>query len=161
MGNEIDATTTQVKHRGYFNIDHVVKSIRTWMKRRKFNYLEAKIKYLPDEREFEITGDKKVNEYVKWEITVSIYAFDLKDVEVIKDGKKQTTTEGRIFLEVSGKMMLDWMKRFKGNKFLIVMQDFYHKYIIKHKLEDEWADDLDGNIFSLTKEIRHALEMEL
>ena len=161
MPQVIDAQKVQIKHKGYFDFNNVTATIRKGMKKRLYGFLEKKHKYKPDEREIEIECDKKVNEYVKFEIAIVVLALDMKEVEIIKDNKKMIVNQGRVVIEMSGQLTLDWVKRFQGNEFLAALQDLYHKYVLGKRIKDEWLDTLEDDIFSLGREVRHALEMEV
>jgi len=154
---EFGTPTANIKSKGFFIWKDVLATIKDWLDSEYYDFLETKHKYKPDEREVEIVGERKLNEYVKYKINIALLAQGLKDVEVIKEGKKITMQEGRIKIEVTGNMTLDWQKRFGGNAFLQAVQDFYHKYIIKQKIETEWLDHLLFKIFKLTKVLNEKL----
>ena len=105
-------------------------------------------------------GDRKVNEYVKEIIEVAIRVWEMKDIEIIKDGQKIKTNEGKIAIEIGGNLSLDWQKRFKGNKFLQNLQDFFHKFIIRKDIGDQWEDNLLFKVMELTKLIQEKIGHE-
>ena len=158
MPEEIDAGEVKIKQLGTFDLDEVISTIRKWLKKRKYGYFEKKHKYKPDEREIEIEVDKKVNEYVKNDMEVSILATDLKEVEVIKDGKKEKKLHGKIMISVKGKMYLDWMKRFDKGDFHKTVRTLLHKHIIGYKIGG-WKDEIEGDVVALGRKIRDVLEM--
>ena len=86
--------------------------------------------------------------------------FDFKEVEMLKEGKKVMMNTGRIAVELSGSMTLDFENRFGGNKFFQALQDFYHKHIIHRDIGDVWEDDLMLKIVNLGKLIREKCQQE-
>lgn len=88
-------------------------------------------------------------------------AEEISEVEIVKEGQKIKTQKGRIKVTVHGTMNLDWQKRFAGNKFLQYIQDFYHRYIIKEKIEDVWQDHLMLKAVTLKSKIQEKLESEV
>ncbi len=154
---EFNLPLTVIKSKGYFIWKDLLMNIKKWFESEYYLFGETKHKYKPDEREVDVIGDRKLNEYVRYKIAVGIKVMGLKDVELIKDGKKITMQEGRVNINIAGTMLLDWQARFKGNKFLQAVQDFYHKYVIKQKIESEWLDHLGFKIYQLTKSINASL----
>ncbi|MBD3318941.1 hypothetical protein GF342_03445 [Candidatus Woesearchaeota archaeon] len=159
MPEKIDAASSEIKHVGVFDFDTLLSTVSKWMKGQLYGYLEKKHKYTADERELEIKGDKKINEYVKLYLVVEVEVSELEDVEVIIDQKKEIKKRGKIRIGIEGKMELDWMKRFEKG-FYGSVQKFYHEYIIKHRI-GQWKDMIDKDVYELSRAIRGALEMEL
>lgn len=128
----------------------------------KVHFPAHKLKQPPGgwEHEIEIYGERKMNEYIKFKIDVFLRMFDVKDVELVKDGKKVKANTGRLAVEVSGSMTLDFENRFGGSKFLQALQDFYHDYIIRTSLGDYWEDELMIRIVNLGKLIREKCQQE-
>ncbi len=158
VSKSIGMPAMNVKFRGIFNFSEVMQSIKNWFKSYDYEFAEPTHKWkVPSEgveAEIKMSGDRKMNEYVKYYINVSIRTWDMKDVEVIKDGQKTKLQEGKISIDIDGKLELDWQNRFSGNKFLQNLQDFYHKFIIKQDIGDRWEDDLLIKVMDLTKIIR-------
>ena len=159
-GLENDTLSTEIKHRGYFNYDNVPKAVSGFLKGRLYDYKETKIVYKPDERALEIESDKKVNEHVKFEIKVSISARDLKDVDLIKDGKKSTTQEGFIFVKITSKMNVEWMKRHEKAPFLQKIQAIFYRHVLKSSI-GEWDGMITHDVLDLTRLLRTTMELEV
>ncbi|OYT32724.1 hypothetical protein DRJ22_01385 [Candidatus Woesearchaeota archaeon] len=156
-----------IKHRGFFNLEKVLKTITNWFNEEDFEDFDiTDYKYkIPSpagaEYEIRMKGQKKVTGYVMFEIEVILWVYDLREVELIKDGEKIKTNEGRIIIEVFPVLILDWQKRFGGNKFLQRLQDFYHNYIIKYKIADYWDDMCLIKAGQLVKFVQESLSQEV
>lgn len=148
------------RHNGFFNFSKLIKMIRSWFLSEFYLFFETKHKYKPEESEVEVYGKRKLNEYVQYIIYVELKAEDVQEVEIIKEGKKIKTQQGRLKVFVHGTMNLDWQKRFAGSKVLQYIQDFYHRYIIKQKIEDVWIDHMMMKMVALKLKIQEALESE-
>ena len=149
-----------IKYKGLFDFPQVIKAVRGWYGAGNFHLVEKKYKWNPGALEIEMQGDTKYNEYFKYEISVWIRSWDIKDVDVVKGGEKLKMQEGRLAIEVSGKGIVDWQKRFEGSKFLEGLRTFFHKYIIKRVLDD-WYDDIAfGKILGLVALIKEKLQFE-
>ncbi len=151
---------TYVKHRGVFSHQQLVKGIQHWFGENKYTFHAGKYKVKPNEAEYEVTGERKVNEYVKFELSVRIWIRDMSEVEVVQDGEKRKMNEGAVQVEVTGSYDLDYAERFGGSKFMQWLQDFYHKYVIRQTIEEVWEDDLYVKIVQLSNTIKEALGME-
>jgi len=151
---------TNIKHKGYIDMASMNRAIRGWFLSEYYRFIESKHKYKAAEREIEMTASRKLNEYVKYKIDVRIRAWDLRDVEIIQNGQKIKTQEGKVSIDIVGTMELDWMKRFGGNRFLQALQDFYHKFIIKREIGIVWIDHLDKKIAALRTVIQQQLGFE-
>jgi len=156
--------TSFVKYRGMFNYSEVLQTVRKWFEEQNYSFEEPKHQWKAPaegiEVEIKIKGVRKVNEYVLYWIDIFFRVYDMKDVEVVKDGQKVKMQEGKVTVEIGGKLELDWQNRFSGNKFLQSVQDFLHKFIIKQDIGDRWEDDLLIKIMNLTKTIRTVLGHE-
>ena len=149
------------KHKGFLNIPELVKFVRGWLSSELYLFFETKHVHKSDEDEIEVYGKRKLNEYVQYTLYVEMKAEEISEVEIVKEGQKIKTQKGRIKVTVHGTMNLDWQKRFAGNKFLQYIQYFYHRYIIKEKIEDVWQDHLMLKAVTLKSKIQEKLESEV
>ncbi|MBD3303633.1 hypothetical protein GF343_00660 [Candidatus Woesearchaeota archaeon] len=161
---KISTPSINIKHKGIFDLSAVLQGIKNWFEGDEFkvHYPAHKLKQPAGgwEHEMTIYGERKMNEYVKFTITLFIRLYDIKDIEVIKEGKKVQTNSGRITADISGEIELDFENRFDGSKFLQAFQDFYHKYIIKQDIGDYWEDEIMLKIVNLGKFIREMCQQE-
>jgi len=161
----------RIKHRGFFDFQDTVKTIQTFLRQRMYlAYDWPSYKYKipsPAGAEYEIIveGSKKVNEYVKFELHVFMRVFDMREVEIVRDGEKIKTNEGKVHIEISAGMDLDWQGRFSGKgvwgKFLEWLKDVYEKHIIKYKIGDYYEDLLFGEALDLKSELQSVLGQEV
>lgn len=134
--------TLYLKFRGVFDHNMLAKGIQDWFDDNAFEIHLPKYKLKADEAEYQIRGEKEVTEYCQFKVEAHFWCEDLKEIEIVKDGEKTKTYEGAVRIEISGDYILDYEGRFKGNKFLQWLQDWYHKYVIKQQLSDVYEDDL-------------------
>lgn len=168
---EYDLPVTTVKHRGFFDYSKVQQAIRQWYvddDYDTFDFKAYKQKFptpTGTEHEVEITGSKKVTEYVKFRIDVFMRVYNMRDVELVQGGKKVRMQEGQVQVEVRPFLTLDWQFRFEGRgvwrKFLKSLEQFYNKYIIKYKIGDYWEDMILAKSGQLAGVIRSALGQEV
>ena len=150
-----------LKHRGLFNHSQLVKGIQQWLVDNNYKFHAPKYKLKASEAEYEIEGERDVTEYVRFRIMLHIWARDITDVEIVKDGEKKKMQDGYIQMEITGTLEMDYNARFGGNKFMQWLQDFYHDYIIKQTIGDVWEDDLFLKLNQLTGAIKSILGTEV
>ncbi|MBI2564531.1 hypothetical protein HYV79_00885 [Candidatus Woesearchaeota archaeon] len=156
---EHSTSTYKIKYRGYFDPNELIVFIRKWVLENHYSFSETKHKASSSSISIEVEGSRKLNEYVKYKINISTDADDIKQIELIKEGKKIKTYEGKLIMTICGTMNLDWQKRFNKSQILQFLQDFFHKYIIKEKVEDEWISPLENNAISLRNDLRKLLNI--
>ena len=166
-----DVPVTLVKHRGFFNYSNVLQAIRKWYVDDDYDVLNMpmyKQKFPTPtgvEHEVKIHGEKNVTEYVKFHMDIFLRVYNLRDIEIIQDGKKMKLQDGQVQVEVIPKLELDWQKRFIGpepwKKFLKALDEFYRNYIIKYKIVDYWEDMVLIKAGQLVRVLKEALGQEV
>jgi len=153
-----------IKYIGFVDERKLLTAIRAWLIDEGFEFKEPtyKNKVNPEglELEIKIQGEKKVTSYVKFWIELQMWVREIKEVPVVKDGVQQLAKEGKVWIETSGYLELDWQNRFGGSKTLQALQDFYHKVILKKTMEVKWWDTLYYKIYKLNSVIRNSLGFE-
>jgi len=155
----------RIKHKGIFNLDGLFKVMRDWMVGQGYEFHEISVKHkVPSpsgaEQEFKFWGWKRVNEYIKFHIDVFMRIYDIKDVEVIKDGKKEMLSQAAIMIEFSARYDKDWSNRFKKGKFLRWLGRFYETYLMKEEIVTKWEDEIYYRIHKFARVIKDFLDFE-
>ena len=168
---DFDMPVTLVKHRGFFDYSKLLQSIRRWYVADDFDVLNMptyKTKFptpTGQEHELKFHGEKNVTEYVRYHVDIFMRVYNLRDIEIIQEGKKMKLQDGQVQIEVIPKLELDWQKRFSGpppwKKFLTALDEFYRSYIIKYKIGDYWEDMLLLKAAQLVRVIKDALGQEV
>ncbi len=154
-----------IKYGGIIEYNKFLKTLRDWMVTQGYEFHERSLKHkVPTptgaEEEFQWWGWRKVNSYVKYHIDVFIHVWDLHDVEVVREGKKQKLQSLRMQVEMSGRCELDWSSRFGGSKFLQSMANFYNTYIVKKNIDNIWTDELYYRVYKLQQTAKNFLDFE-
>ena len=158
----IEMPKTLVQHRGYFDYAQLMRATKGWFDANEYMFEESKHKYsgADGKVEVEMIGKKKINEYVRFLVIAWVRVWDMKDAELIRGGDRVQTQEGRVAVEVSGTMELDWQNRFGGSKLMQALQDFLHRFILKTTIEDVWKDKLYLKMRDLTRTVEKAIGSE-
>ena len=153
-----------VQYRGIVDLNAFFAVTRNWIQGNRYEFHEhvVKSKLMHDglRREYKWFAWRKINEYIKFDINIFMDIRNIQEVEVIKEGKKEKLAQCKITWEVQGICHFDPDKRFAGSKFLQLLQDFFHNYIIKKEIIFIWWDQLDYRIMKLQREVKDFLEFE-
>lgn len=157
--------TLRIKHQGVFDMQGLFKTIRNWFLDHSYEFHETDIKHkVPSpsgyEEEYAMYGIKEVNSYIRFKITVYMIIYDIKDVEVVRDGKKHKLTQASLNMELWGAIEYDWQNRFDSSSFLQSLRDFMNKYVIKKTLDVKWEDELYYRVYKLQTAIKEYLDFE-
>ncbi|MEM4263924.1 MAG: hypothetical protein QW666_03475 [Candidatus Woesearchaeota archaeon] len=155
---------TYIKHKGFLDVSKLIQSIRGWFLDNRYDFHFPKHKYAGPagaaEQELEMYGERKMTEYVQFKISLLIRLYDLKDVEVVKNGEKIMSSTGRAAVEITPMMTLDYAKRFGGSVFMQTLQDIYHRYVIRTTIDDIWEDNIYMQVTDLAKLIKKQFQQE-
>ena len=100
-----DSHAPIIKYVGVFNYDKLYRDMAGWFGKWGYELRENTHKHkvpLPSgsEQDIKWEGWRKVNEYVRFWIDVHLHVYDLKNVEVVKDGVKRTLWWGRVMVRL-------------------------------------------------------------
>ena len=157
--------TLRIKHKGVFYLQGLFRTIRKWFMDRSYEFHESDIKHkVPSpagyEEEYKMHGIKEVNAYIQFRIDVGFIIYDVREVEVIRDGKKHKLTHAALNMELFGTITYDYSNRFGGSKFLQNLEDFYLKNIIRKAKDLRWDDELYYRVYKLQQAIKEYLDFE-
>ncbi len=158
----------KIKKTGMFDLDGLYRLMHRWFVDRNYYFEEPTYKHkVPSpagsEEEFEWSGWRKMNDYVKYWVYAYMHFYEMREVEVIKDGKKKKLIKCRIYIEVWGATETDWQKRWEGSKFLENARKFMEEYFFfsRDKVGSSvWTDRMMYIVMKLHHEIKEFLEME-
>lgn len=161
----LEGIRTTIKHRGYFDLQGLLKAIQGFFGQDDYTPEWEQLKVRSDEYEIIFRGDKKENEWIKFEINIHIWIYDYGKVEIVKEGKKVMMDKGKFICEVEPTLIVDWQNRFEGKppftKFVGILKDLYLKYIMKKDIGDYWEDVLLMKTDQLCKLIQRKLGQEV
>ena len=86
---------------------------------------------------------------------------DFQYVDIVDEkGNKKQMVRGRLFLEISGWVDLDYDNRWGSTPFKEKLRKFYHEFVIKKEVEEVWLERLKHEMFAFQEEIKKALKFE-
>jgi hypothetical protein len=94
--------------------------------------------------ELELEPYKKVTDYAKLVVKINIKMFNIKEVEIEKDGHKIKINQGKVNILIDGLLQTDWEGRWTSKPFYVFVRTVWDKFIFKdynsgweNKLKDE------------------------
>lgn len=153
-----------IKYSGIFDFDGLYKLMTDWFIDYAFTLEEPTYKHkvpteLGAEQEVEWTGWKKITEYVRYWIQIYIHTYNMKDVEVVKEGAKKTLQRGEILIEFYAYVETDY-PGIVNSKFGEYLKDFWDKYLLKKDMDVVWTDQLWYLMYKLHTKVKEFLGME-
>ena len=145
---DIGTPPVYVQYKGIFDMQDVYETIADFFRQKKFKFYETQQRLRKPgpfgaEILYQFKATRKVEEYYEWIVDITIETFDMHDVDVVlKDGAKKKMTKGRIWIQILGRVEMDYEKVWEKSAFLAQLKGFYHKYIIKKTIEGVWWDEL-------------------
>ncbi|USN45181.1 MAG: hypothetical protein H6502_03925 [Candidatus Woesearchaeota archaeon] len=158
-----------VRYSGEWSWDVIHDLIKSWLVQNYYTkYTEKKNKTKVGgsgiETEIEIDADKKVTSLAKYSISIAIHIWDVKESDVIVDGKTQKINKGRIEIVLTGTVILDYQGAFEkdsglNKNFQKKLKDWFFK-IRFTELDSAHFDGLKESLYNLQTKIKEALHME-
>jgi len=159
MAEKDDQFKSSTKFGGIFTFADFYKFCYNWLMEEigmefieEYKYVE-KIKGNEKEIDVQWRGEKKLTDYFKFEIKVDFEVRMLKEVEIVKDGKKIKTNEGEVKMKVKGTLVKDYQGKFEKTAGLKFLRSIYEKWVVTSRVtqfEDKIGDDC-GEFLSQAK----------
>lgn len=164
MSKKITAGHTIVKFKGEYDWDGLYKLITQWVLNRRYimqegRYKNKKLSSAGNEIQLTIIGEKKETAYTKLWIDIYIHSWDLKEKQVVVDGKKKLMTGGRFSIEITTDIEFDWQNKYTDSKFKEAMGKLYY-WLMKKEFENIYIDAQEYEALKLEHEIKKFLKME-
>lgn len=150
----------QIKFRGIVDFDGLYQMMTQWFIERKYDFYEGLYKDKPPELELEWRAERKIDEFYKYQIDVNFHLFDIKEVEVIKDGVKKKMIDCRMLIWFIPTLIIDWQDRWKGGWMVNTAWKIYFNNIIKREWQLKYADTLVYHTYDLHAKVKEFLGME-
>lgn len=155
---------TKIRYRGLFDWEGLIRLIRAWFEEREYEFFERRYKHkakpLGAELEINFEAYRDINEYARNFIKIYFHIWDAEEVEVVKDGKKRKLWNARMLIDFSGFVELDYDDHWEHSPFMRILRDFYHRFVIKHEIDDVWTDKLWYKVNELQQECKRFLGMQ-
>src|SRR3989338_6345479 len=155
---------SRIRYAGIVDFDGLYRMMHQWFLDRSYYLEEQSWKYkipTPLGKHMEIEWDawKKVTEYALYRIHVYFYLMDVKEIEVVRDGKKEKRLKLKMNLEISSHVEMEYQNRVT-TPLQKVLYDVLYKTLLRRDMDIFWTDHLWYIVFKLHTEIKKFLGME-
>ena len=153
---------TRIKRTGVFDLKHLYTMI--------YNHL-ADLGYHMNEKSYSEKGGKygkevrffwnpykKVTDYFRFDLDLKFLIVNLKEMEIVREGKKIRMNTGGIDIKITGYLSTDWKKKWDSSWFNNMLRKIYDDYIIRARI-DEYEDKVVYEMDELTQKIKDYLSM--
>ncbi len=169
MTDKIQVYKGKVKHKGLLSFKDLYEFMYDYLIDENYDPYEDKYldKRLRDSKEVEIDwrAEKPISDYFRFVINTNWLILGMKEVEVLKEGKKVTMDSGYLELSLNAVLIKDPDNKWKG--FWKFLRYLYDNYIIRKRIEkyeelliEEINEYIDFIKSLLAIEPRHALRRE-
>lgn len=153
-----------IKYKGIFDFQELWRLIGDWFESKSFEVIEGKAKHKMGTfgEDFECIMDawRNVTEYYRFEMRVYAKYWDGNYVEVIKEGTKKKKMKARLYLRISGALIIDYSDRFERSTFAKGLGKFMNKHVVHWQWDAVYGDQLNYKILELQNVIKEYLNME-
>lgn len=149
----------KVDYQGIFDLSDLYKKTKAWMNYEGYgdensNFLETKyierIRPIGKQIEIKWFGEKIINDYISYFITVEYTGIGIKDTEVTFEGRKIKMNSGHTIITIKADLILNRQGKWEKDSILKRLHDrrLFRKYI------EDYRDDLMDKATSLFTEIK-------
>jgi hypothetical protein len=162
---EAQGDAAVLRYKGVFDFDGLTTYIINWLKARGNDLVESKHKHKMScpfgfEIEWDVKSWRKLDDYFKHNINVSMHLWDAHQVDAVKDGKKVKLWNARIQVTTSFSVECDYQGRWEKSQFLEKLRNFYDQYVIKKEIIAKQADPLYYKCLELHTGMKKFIGME-
>lgn len=147
-------------YKGVFDMKKVYNGMYLWFTKRGYRFMETQYKHKAPETEIDWCAMRKVDDYFLYTIKIEFYIWELEDVEVVREGKKQKMQQGRMRITFSCDFTTDYSKRWEGSWLKKKMEKIYNNYIIYSEIQFKHMVTLYYVLYELHELTKQLLGME-
>ena len=153
----------KIKQSGTFDFKDLYSFAYEWLDGEGYNVAEKKYaeEVSGDSKKIEIEWEtkKKVSDYFQFVIKVDWKMLNLKNVEVIREGKKIKLNSGQAEIKVSGVLVKDYESRWEDRPIWKFLRGVYDRYIIRSRI-DEYEDKITSQADDFVNQLKAYLAIE-
>ena len=164
MAEKEEVFSSDVKYDGIFNFKEFYKFCYEWLSDEKGIGTAEKAyseKLAGDSKNLDISwdGSKKLSDYFKMSIKVSMKVNGLKEVEISKGEAKVRTNKGSIKVSAKGTLIRDYDGKFETTAFKKFLRSIYEKWVIPSRVE-QFEDVIVSTCDGFLAEAKAYLDLE-
>ncbi len=150
--------------KGIMDFDAFYIMLVRWFKQRRFEFHETLYKAKPPKLDLHWEAGREKTAYAKEFIDVYFKAYEVEEVEVIKNGKKKKMLKLEVTMTITPRVELAYSDIFGEKKWNLEWQrrllDFFNRYVLRKEIDLMYEDVLWYETYKLHADIRKYLKME-
>ncbi len=125
----------RLQYEGLFDVNELYLTFDRWFREKQYDKREVKnVEFVKPEGKFVevwLMPWKKITDYAKIEIKITLVMENLKEVEVEKDGHKIKMNQGTIKMVFDGYLTTDYENKWEGKPTYVFMRTLFDKFVYK------------------------------
>ena len=158
--NKVGVFTQRIVLNGAFDLKRLYETVTAWYGEHQYTYTEGEMttkrKVKGNELKMKLNGDRKITDYVRFNINILVLATFLEKVDV--GGKR--LDRGLVEIRMTSFIDLDYYKKFQRSKTGKFLQFIYHNYLIKERIQLVYWQDLYNESMELFNLMKESMELE-
>lgn len=157
------ATPIVIRYVGVFDWEGLYRMMQAFFTKKGWDFNEKKYKHKPwnyagDEVEIEWESYKKITEYFKDWVYVSIYIIEFNKTGQ-KGPKGQDLYKGRLKITLQAELETDYADDFEKSKYWQLMRTFLNKWVLKKEIDFKHDSRLYYEVYGMHQKIKKFLKM--
>jgi hypothetical protein len=153
-----------LRYKGVFDFESLWKLVNDWLESKGYEVMEGKAKHRAgtngEEFEVQAVAWRNVTDYYRLNMSCFCKYWDGQYVEVVKDGKKKRMIKARLYVRISGNLILDYNERYEKSRFTQAVGRLLNMYVLRWQWDSIYGDQLNYKILELQSVIKDFLHME-
>ncbi len=156
--------SSRIKSTGIFSFKDFYKFCYDWLTEETgLEVVEDKYKekLIGDSKNLEVkwTGSRKMTDYFKFEVEVTMIVLNMTKVEVNQGGAKVQTNKGAAEMTVKGNLIRDYDGKFETTAFKKFLRSTYEKWVIPARIE-HYEDKIISDCDEFLSQAKAYLDLE-
>lgn len=153
----------KIVHAGIFDFKDVYRFLYEWLTSYEYTVIEKKysekVKAEGKDIGIEWLCLRKISDYFRFRIKVSIKVIGMVSVEVMRASVKTTRDKGEIEIKIGSYLERDYEHKWEVNPFFKFLRGLYDRYIIVSRIE-HYEDTLAAEIDEIIAQSKAYLALE-
>jgi hypothetical protein len=163
MADKSEVYSQAIKQKGYWNFTELYNFCFNWLEDEGYSLKEKEYteKATPAGKEIVIRWEAKkgVTDYFDNVIEVNWKILGMKDAEIEREGRKESTNKGEVKVDIKANLVRDKENQWENKPLWRVLRGIYEKYIIRTTV-NEYEDRLEKKVKKYVSEIKAFLQIE-
>jgi hypothetical protein len=163
MSDKSEVLSQTLKEKGFFNFSELYNFCFNWLEDEGYNVKEKeyteKVGGAGKEIIIKWEAKKGVTDYFENMFELDWQILGLKDAEIERDGKKETTNKGEVKIKIKANLVKDKESKWEEKPLWKFLRGTYEKYIIRTTV-NKYEEKLEDKAKSFIGEVKAFLQIE-